>query len=343
MRHASGVALSTPFALVAALWLLLGGSSTLADEPIPLKQIGAIALKGPVGGLDHLAIDAGRGRLFVANTINGSLDVVDLKAGKLLKQIEGQTCIRGVDYSPESDRVFVANATGGICNVFDADSYRLLKTLPLGDDADNVRYEPKTRRIFVVHADRELAVINGEDYAVGSPIELAKSLGAVKVESGRPRVYVNAKAEGFVAAIDAEAARVVGRFPVAPAAVNASLAIDEPNRRLFVGCRREPTLVVMDSDTGRVVARLPIPGDVDDLSFDAKRKRIYASCGEGAIAVIDQVDADHYRTVATIPTAKAARTSVLDAGSGRLYLAVPRHAERPGQAEPEVWIYEASR
>jgi len=69
-------------------------------------------------------------------------------------------------------------------------------------------------------------------------------------------------------------------------------AIDEPNRRRPVGCRRDPSLLVMDSDTGKIVARGSIPGDVDDRSFDARRGRIDASCGEEAIAVVRQVDAD---------------------------------------------------
>jgi hypothetical protein len=69
--------------------------------------------------------------LFVANTINGTLDVVDLKAGKLLNQIAGQGRIRGIDYSAEVDRVFVGNGTGGICNTFDGESYELLKSVPL--------------------------------------------------------------------------------------------------------------------------------------------------------------------------------------------------------------------
>jgi DNA-binding beta-propeller fold protein YncE len=316
-----------------------GGLSAPAADVPPLERIAIISLRGPVGGLDHLSLDAKRGRLFVANTINGSLDVVDLNAGKLLKQVAGQTRIRGVDYSPDLDRIFVGNGTGGVCNVFDGEDYRLLKNLPFGNDADNVRYSPKTRRVYVVHADCELSVFDAENYVVREPIPLVKSLGALKIESSRPRMYVNAKA-GFVMAIDVDKDQVVGRFPVAPAGVNASLAIDEPNRRLFVGCRREPTLVVMDSDGGKTVASLPIPGDVDDLWFDAKRKRIYASCGDGAIAVIGQDDANHYTLVANIPTVKAARTSFFDALGGRLYVAVPRHVERPDQMDPEVWIYQ---
>jgi DNA-binding beta-propeller fold protein YncE len=323
-----------------ALAVLTTGVVVSAADPPPLERVQTIDLKGPVGGLDHLSVDARRGRLFLANTVNGSLDVVDLKAGKLLRQVPGQGRIRGIAYSPEADRVFVGNGTGGVCNTFDGENYELIKSVPLGVDADNVRYNPRTRRIYVVHADTELAVIDSNDYSQRSPIALPKSLGAFQLEAGRPRMYVNAKA-GQVVAIDSDKDELIGRFPVAPAGVNAALAIDEPNRRLFVGCRTNPSLVVMDSDTGKIVASVPIPGDVDDLSFDAQRRRIYASCGDGAIAVIRQVDADRYEPLATIPTVKGARTSIFNAADAKLYLAVPRRAERPEQANPEVWVYQA--
>ncbi len=325
--------------LLAALKAAVPTPRAVADDPPPLERVGTIALKGPAGGLDHLAVDARRGRLFVANTINGTLDIVDLKAGRLLRQVPGQGRIQGIDYSPEADRIFVGNGEGGVCNAFDANDCRLIRSVRLGDDADNVRYNHRTRRIYVVHADRELAVIDAVDFTVRSPIALPKDLGALRLEAGRPRMYVNAK-QGQVVVIDTYKDEVIDRFPVAPARGNAALALDDPHRRLFIGCRERPSLVVMDSDTGKVVARVPIPGDVDDLSFDARRRRIYASCGEGAIAVIELLDPDRYRSLATIPTAPRARTSTFDPGSGRLYLAVPRRADRPDQESPEVWVYE---
>lgn len=310
-----------------------------AAEP-PLKRVLAIPLKGPIGGLDHLALDAGRARLFVANTVNGSLDVVDLKAGRLIKQIPGQGRIRGIAYSPTADRIFVGNGAGGVCNTFDGGDYALLKSVSLGVDADNVRFNPKTQRIYVVHDDRELSIIDAKDHSIRSPIPLPPSIGGFQLETSRPRMYVNAKV-GQVVVIDLDKDQIVDRFPVAPATDNAALAIDEPNHRLFVGCRRDPTLVVMDSDTGKVVATVPIPGDVDDVSFDARRKRIHASCGAGAIAVVRQVDADHYEPIATITTASGARTSVYNPDDGRLYLAVPRRGDAPTQNNPEVWVFQA--
>jgi hypothetical protein len=80
---------------------------------------------------------------------------------------------------------------------------------------------------------------------------------------------------------------------------------------------------------------------VDDLSYDAARNRIYASCGVGAIAVIQRVEPNRYETLATIPTVKRARTSIFNPEDGCLYLAVPRLAERPDQENPEIWVYRA--
>src|SRR5215212_7760234 len=89
-----------------------------AADPAPLELIQTIDLKGPVGKLDHFALDTKRDYLLVANQINNSLDVVDLKAGKLLKQVPGQKGISGVAYVPDLDRVFVGNSGGGVCNIF---------------------------------------------------------------------------------------------------------------------------------------------------------------------------------------------------------------------------------
>ncbi|MGH7971545.1 MAG: hypothetical protein ACREIC_22735, partial [Limisphaerales bacterium] len=65
------------------------------------------------------------------------------------------------------------------------------------------------------------------------------------------------------------------------------------------------------------------------------RRRIYVSGGQGAISVVDQVDADHYRLKTSIPTASGARTSIFVPQMDRLYLAVPRRGARPA----EIRIY----
>src|SRR5262249_48760134 len=99
-----------PPALAAAIagFLLLPATFMPGAEPSKrLELVQAISLEGKAGRLDHLALDRKGQRLFVANLSNNSLDVVDLKAGKLIKQIPGQGKIQGVAYAPDLDRIFV--------------------------------------------------------------------------------------------------------------------------------------------------------------------------------------------------------------------------------------------
>ena len=96
------------------------------------------------------------------------------------------------------------------------------------------------------------------------------------------------------------------------------------------------TVVVVDSETRTEVTSIAIPEDIDDLFYDAKNKRLYASCGAGALAVIRQRDADHYETLETIPTVKLARTCFFDSAGERLYLIVPR---QEGEEGPTIRVY----
>src|SRR5438874_13351626 len=110
---------------LAAVTVFMAGLAPAAEPSLELVQ--TIVLKGKAGKLDHLALDAKRDRLFLANTNNGTLDVIDLKAGKLLKQVTGQPGIQGVAYAADLDRIFVGLGSGGLCNVFDGGDYPPLK------------------------------------------------------------------------------------------------------------------------------------------------------------------------------------------------------------------------
>jgi DNA-binding beta-propeller fold protein YncE len=271
---------------------------------------------------------------------NRTLDVIDLKAGKLLKEVPGQRGIQGVAYAPDLDRVYVGLGVGGFCNAFDGETYKLLRSVPFPTDADNVRYDPRSRRVYVAHLPNRLGVMDGRTFAVRADLELPAFPEAFQLEKGRPRLYANLPAPGQVAVLDTEKDQVLQRYPLKRAGANFAMALDEPGRRLFLGCRKPPALVVLDTESGREVAAVPIPGDVDDVFYDARRGLVYASCGEGSLAVVRRSEADRYELVEKIPTARLARTCLFDQATGRLFLAVPR---QPGKEGPEVWVYRASR
>ena len=57
---------------LALAGLLLAGPAPAADTS-PLELVQTVVLKGKAGKLDHLALDGKRERLFLANTVNGTL------------------------------------------------------------------------------------------------------------------------------------------------------------------------------------------------------------------------------------------------------------------------------
>jgi DNA-binding beta-propeller fold protein YncE len=322
--------------IAASVVILLCAIGPVTADSLELKTTIPLG-KGKTGNLDHLALDAKRDRLFVANKPNNTLDIVDLKAGKLLKQVRDQGGIQGIAYAPDLDRVIVGLGTGGFCNIFDGEKYALLKTVKFADDSDNVRYNPATHLVYVAHAEKALGVINVQTYEQKPDITLPGAAEGFQIETKRPRIFLNVPSPAEVLVIDTDKNAVLERFPVKMAGGHHPLALDEANHRIFIGCRKKPMVVVIDSENGKEITGVDIPGEIDDLFFDAKTKRLYASCGDGAIAVLRQVDPDKYETVETIKTVKGARTSYLDAAGGRLFLAVPRQTGKEG---PEVWVYQ---
>jgi hypothetical protein len=112
------------------------------------------------------------------------------------------------------------------------------------------------------------------------------------------------------------------------------MAFDEAGQQLAVVYRRPATLVVFDTNKGDAVTRLPTCGDADDLFFDGKRHRLYVSCGEGVLDVLER-SSGGYRELARISTVAGARTSLWVPELDRLFLGV---RARGGEAAA-VWVY----
>jgi hypothetical protein len=308
----------------------------LAADPAPLELAQTIRLNGPVGKrLDNLALDAKRDRLLVANQGNASLDIIDLKQGKLLKSIPDQEQIQGVLYVPGIDRIFATSGKGS-CHVFDGESLKLLKSLTV-PDADNIRQDARTGLVYVTRSDKKLAVFDPKSLEAKGEISLPSHPESFVFEKDRHRLYVNTPAPRQVVVVDTDKRESLKRYQLEEAG-NYPLALDEPNRRLLVGCRKEPRLLVLDTETGKELSRVTIPNDVDGLYLDAKRKRLYASCGEGFLVVFKQTSPDRYEVQTKMPTVKQARTCLFDPDTGRLFLPVPRTADKDG---PEIRVYRA--
>ncbi len=89
---------------------------------------------------------------------------------------------------------------------------------------------------------------------------------------------------------------------------NFPMALDEKNHRLFVVTRLPARLIVLDTQDGKRIASLPTVGDCDDVFYNERRHRLYATGGEGAISIFQQRASDHYDDLGRVETVSGART-----------------------------------
>ena len=295
------------------------------EAKIPLGQVS--------GRIDHLGIDVKRQRLFVAELGNNSLGVVDLAAGKVLRTVTGLSEPQGVAYVPFADSVFVANAGDGSVHILRGDDLAPIGRIELGEDADNVRVDTQRNRVLVGYGNGALAVIDPATRTKVSDIPLKGHPEGFQIDETGTKVFVNVPDARDVEMADL-ASEANRSLPMQGAGSNFPMAIDRDAHRVLVVFRSPPTLMALSSQDGRVVAKVETCGDADDVFADAKRHRIYVSCGAGVIDVLEQREAE-YRRLARVPTVSGARTSLFVPELDRMFVAVRAKSNEPAA----IWVF----
>jgi len=322
-------------AILAGVFALAGAAQ--APKRDALRQVQTIPLSNVEGRIDHMSIDVQGERLFVAALGNNTLEVLDLRASKWVTRISGLKEPQGVFFGPKDNKLFVANGDDGSLRIFEGISYKLLATEHFSSDADNVRYDVARNQIYVGYGEGALGIMDATTGQKVADIPLGAHPESFRLEESGTMIFVNVpNANHSIAVLDRVKRSVIATWTL-QAQANFPMALDEPDHRLLVVTRRPAHFIVLDSQTGKPVASQSAVGDADDVFYDAARKRIYISGGEGFIDIFEQSDPDHYRPIGRIPTASGARTSLFVPELKRLYLAVPHR----GSQTAEIRIYEA--
>ncbi len=300
IRHAS--------LIVVAMTLSVGADRALAQQPAPRPALvdavssppltlkTRIALPRVYGRMDHYSWDTKRGNVIVSALGNNTVEIIN--SWKLIHTITGLEHPQGTLYVPGVDRIVVASSSGKV-RIYDAGSFTLLKTLYFGagSGTDNLRYDLQSKLVYVGEEEGSAAIDpatmkRGREFKLGSHAEL------FQFEQNGSRIFVNLPDQESFGVIDRKTGAVT-KWKIPGDADNHTLALDEANHRLFTAALHPGRFTVVDSDSGKVVANLPCIVEVDDLWYDAARKRIYAP-GSGFISVFQQLDPDHYTRIAQI-------------------------------------------
>jgi YVTN family beta-propeller protein len=329
--------------VVLALFVTLTVGSKAQDRA-PLKLAATIPLPGlHDGDFDHFAPDVEGHRLFLTAEENGKVLVIDTGTNKVVHTIEDLKAPHAILYRNDVKKLFIVDGDASAVKVYDSDSYQMAGGIKVSIDADSIAYDPATHYLYVVNGGREahtpyslISVIDTDSLKKLRDIKIdTNHVEAIVLEKSGQRMFCNLTGESAVGVIDRDKSTLMATWPL-PAGdkLNVAMAVDEANHRLFVVTREPGKLIVLNSDSGNVVTSLPAVGLVDDMSYDAQRKRIYLA-GDQFVDVFEQTDPDHYVLLAKIPGSFRAKTAILVPQLNRYYLAVPHHGDR--QAEVRVF------
>ena len=332
-RYRPGLTVMFARAILPAVLSLTPAAAEAETTAAPLVLETKILLGDVRGRIDHLAVDVERKRLFVAELGNDSLGVVDLAVGKMLRTITGFSGPQGVAYVPFADAIYVANAGDGSVRVLRGEDFTPIGRIELGDDADNVRIDTQRKRVLIGYGSGALAVIDPATNTKAVDIRLKAHPEGFQIDGTGARVFVNVPNAREIEVVNL-ATGASRSLPTDGLSSNFPMAIDRDAHRVLVVFRSPATLMALSTQGGKMAVKADTCGDADDVFVDANRHRVYVSCGDGAIDVLEQLEMGYGR-VATVPTVLGARTSLFVPEFDRLLVAAPSTSGEPAA----LWVF----
>lgn len=234
-------------------------------------------------GAFALAMDREAGRLYVGNTLQGKLGILDAKTGLPIGAIQlGQKAGEGYEHTrmiavdPRTHRVYVTSPTDrGVLWIVDGDKGELVKRI---DDAGL--------------------------WAAG-----------LALDSDQGRVYVGGGGVDEVAVYDAASGERVGGFSTGDTTIATqegskhffvNLALDAKGGRLFAADANTGQVYVFDTRDGKQIGTVPAGPGTLDVAYNDSRDEIYVTTrgvsreqqkGTGTLVVIDGKDLKVRRTL----------------------------------------------
>ncbi len=155
------------------------------------------------------AVDERTGRVFICDTDNKTVSMLDASSGRLLRTTPVGATPSAVAIDDRTSRAFVANEDGQSLSVLNASSGALLRTVPIGRYLHDVAVDRRARTVLVTatgkDAFRDPGSVRVLDEATGATlrvIPVGKDPASVAVDEAVGRAIVTNLQDGTVSIVD---------------------------------------------------------------------------------------------------------------------------------------------
>jgi len=295
-----------------------------------------VELTGTQGRFDFIKVDAAKRRLLACHTQNGSLDVIDIDAGKLIKCVPTGNA-QGVAIDDKGGRYFVSVSKPPKLVIIDSTKLAVIGEVALPGPADVMAYHPGLNRAFVCNDDKpELWIIDPEAKAIVTTLNMPGfGMEDLGFNADGSLLFQNLKDTGALVKIDPVLGKVEDKWPTTPADKPHGLAmVDEQNAVLIAGGTGK--LVLLDLVTGKILASADIAPKVDEIAYDPGLHQAYCASGTGVISVVD-VERGALKALDSVPSAQGAHSIAVDPKTHTVWIVFAKETKpyaQPFTAKP---------
>jgi DNA-binding beta-propeller fold protein YncE len=286
----------------------------LKDIDLPRKEDGEF---------DHGDVHAPSGRVFVANTAAGTVEVIDGVALEHVGTVEGCHEASGVLCAEGEEMVFAAARATGKVLVIDPNSLETIRVLEAGNSPNGIAWDSSRKNVAVADVkDNNLRLFGPHRSAPIATFSLPGRPRWCAYDKERDRFLVNIREPAGVCAVSTAKDGLLSQtgFMAISGKGPHGLAIDADSHRGFVACD-SAELVTFDLSSGAERTKMKIAGAPDVIWFNPVSNEVY--CAIGDKGVIQVIDAAGMKIVQELQTEKGTHTFAFDETRQKLYAFLP--------------------
>jgi len=275
---------------------------------------------GP-GGFDHADVHRESGRVYVAHTVTGSVEIIDGEHAEHLATLSGCPEASGIVCAQNENMVFAASRGAGKVLVIDALTNRVLRELHAGTMPNGLAWDSLRKRLLVADVkDNHTRLIDPYSGKLISALKLAGRPRWCTYSSEKDQFLVNVREPAGVTILAPEDISQKAFMPVSVAGPH-GLDIDDKNGTAYIACD-EWSIVVLNMSTGHEEAVVPIGGSPDVIWLNTEKHRLY--CAIGRPGVIEVMDTQKLIVDEKVSTEEGTHTLTFDNKRQRLYAFLPK-------------------
>ncbi|HMW76649.1 MAG: PQQ-binding-like beta-propeller repeat protein [Betaproteobacteria bacterium] len=193
--------------------------------------------------------------------IPARIAIVDLKRGKVLREIVSGPETEGIEFSADGRRMAVTNEADNTITVYDLKNGHLLKTVPTkeyGNRPRGIKRSPdgKTYAVTLEFGDKLLML--DANFKPIKAITTGKTPYGVAFDRSGQRLFVATSRDNALQVYDARSLEKITDIPVGLRCWHFSFTPDD--KEILIACGKSNEILVIDADKLEVTRSIPSPG-----------------------------------------------------------------------------------